>query len=456
MGARAALSRSSSRLLEFLRTEEASAALLLAAALLALVWANSAMRDSYAALWSSVAGIRIGDFGLVMDLRHWVNEGLMTFFFLVVGLEIKREIVSGELRDSKKLRLPAIAALGGMVVPAGIYLLFNAGRSTAAGWGVPVATDIAFALGVLTLAASKAPLSLRSFLLTLAIVDDIGAIVLIALFYSSALSLGWLVSAVAIILVIVIAKRLRVASLIPYIFLGIGLWLSLYHSGIHPTLAGVVLGLMAPAAPLRRSPDAATEARHYVDEAASGPQGDVESNWVAIGDIANGAVAPLDTVETRLHPWTTRLVVPAFALANAGVEFDMPVLTEAVTGPVGVGVVLGLVVGKPVGIFAAIWIATSLGIGRMSNDVTPRMALGVSALAGVGFTVALFITELAFESPRDIEASKLAVLLASLIASLLGAFILRSANSAKRSRSPSTPDAPAPQARRTRADRRVG
>jgi Na+:H+ antiporter, NhaA family len=427
MGARSTPDRSS-RLLDFLRTEEASGVFLLGAAVVALVWANSPLRESYQGLWSTVATFRVGGLDVAMDLQHWVNEGLMTLFFLVVGLEIKREVATGELRDPKKLALPAIAALGGMVVPAGVYLLLNAGSETADGWGVPVATDIAFALGVLTLAASRAPVSLRSFLLTLAIVDDIGAIVLIAVFYSGGVAAGWIMLAAAIIVAVILARRLGVTSVVPYVLLGAALWVSLYQSGVHPTLAGVALGLLAPAIPLRRSSMSGTAARQILREADGRSEEDAEPYWVAVADIAKGAVPPLDRVETFLHPWTTRVVAPTFALANSGVELGEAALGEAVTSPIGLGVTLGLVVGKPLGIGGAIWVARRSGVGRLPTEVTSRMIIGVAALAGVGFTVALFIAELAFGSPRDVETAKLAVLVASLLASLFGAAILRSAN----------------------------
>jgi NhaA family Na+:H+ antiporter len=363
-----------------------------------------------------------------MDLQNWVNEGLMTLFFLVVALEVKREVTTGELRDPKKAALPIIAAIGGMVVPAGIYLLLNAGSGTSGGWGVPVATDIAFALGVLTLAASRAPVSLRSFLLTLAIVDDIGAIVLIAIFYSGGLAAGWLVIATVVVSSVFLARLLRVTSVVPYVLLGIGLWIALYESGVNPTLAGVVLGLMAPAVPLRRSPTPAIEAHLALIAVENKPDEEAEAYWIAMEDMANLAVSPLDRVETSLHPWTSRIVVPTFALANAGIEVSATTLSETVTSPLGLGVLLGLVVGKPLGIGAAIWAATRARIGRLPDGISPRMVFGVAALAGVGFTVALFIAELAFSSRRDVEAAKLAVLVASVLASVFGAVILRSAN----------------------------
>jgi NhaA family Na+:H+ antiporter len=419
----------SSRLLEFLRTEEASGVFLLAAALIALAWANSPIRESYEDLWGAVATLRIGSLDVAMDLQHWVNEGLMTLFFLVVGLEIKREVVTGELRDPRKLALPAIAAIGGMVVPAGLYLLVNAGSDTANGWGVPVATDIAFALGILTLAASHAPVSLRSFLLTLAIVDDIGAIVLIAVFYSDGLVASWLLVAAAFVAAVILAQRLGFSSVGPYILLGIGLWVSFYASGVHPTLAGVALGLLAPTTPIRRSrlADATiTKVQRFADRNAEEDQ----TNGVVNDDFATGSEFPLDRVETALHPWTTRFVAPTFALGNAGVELSGSAVEEAVTSPVGLGVIIGLVVGKPLGVGAAAWLAGRSGLARLPSDVTFRMILGVAALAGVGFTVALFIVELAFGAARHIDAAKLAVLLASLLAGSFGALLLRTAGRA--------------------------
>jgi NhaA family Na+:H+ antiporter len=416
----------SSRLLEFLRTEEASSIFLLCATVVALIWVNSPLRESYQRLWSTIATVRIGGLDIGMDLQHWVNEGLMTLFFLVVALEVKREVTTGELRDPKKAVLPVIAAIGGMIVPAGVYLLLNAGSDTAGGWGVPVATDIAFALGVLTLAASRAPLSLRSFLLTLAIVDDIGAILLIAFFYSGEVAAGWLVIATAIVATVILGRFTRVTSVVPYVLLGIGLWIALFEAGVHPTLAGVVLGLMAPALPLRRPTRAGSETRQILREADDEPDERAEGYWMAVGDMAKMSVSPLDRVETSLHPVTSWIVVPTFALANAGVELSETAVSEAVTSPLGLGVILGLVVGKPLGIGAAVWAGTRMQIGRLPADVTLGMIAGVAALAGVGFTVALFIAELAFGDESDVQAAKLAVLTASLVAALLGAVILRS------------------------------
>jgi Na+:H+ antiporter, NhaA family len=430
-----------SRLLEFLRTEESSGVFLLGATVVALIWANSPLSDSYQRLWGTVATVRIGGLTIGMDLQNWVNEGLMTLFFLVVALEVKREGTTGELRDPRTAALPIIAAIGGMVVPAGLYLLLNGGGDTAGGWGVPVATDIAFALGILTLAASRAPVSLRSFLLTLAIVDDIGAILLIAIFYSAGLAPGWLVVAAAIVGLVILARLARVTSLVPYLLIGVALWIALYESGVHPTLAGVVLGLITPAVPLRRPRRAGSEARQTLREIADEPDERAEAYWIAVDGLAKTALSPLDRVEPSLHPWTSGIVVPTFALANAGVELSAAAFSEAVTSPLGLGVLLGLVVGKPLGIGAAVMAGTRIRIGRLPSDVTPRMIVGVAALAGVGFTVALFIAELAFGGEGDIETAKLAVLMASLIAGLLGAAILRSGSDVRypRSRQSSPP-----------------
>jgi Na+:H+ antiporter, NhaA family len=430
----AASTRSSSatsrRLLQdFLRTEEASALLLLAAGMFALAWANSPFRHLYEGLWDAVLRVEVGGWELAKDARHWVNDGLMALFFLIVGIEIKREVTTGELRDRRKLALPAFAALGGMVVPASLYLLLNA-ETEAQGWGVTVATDIAFALGVLTLAVPRAPSSLRAFLLTLAIVDDVGAIVVIALFYAEGIQVPPFAAAVGIVVIVVIATRLlRVSSLIPYVVLGVALWIALDRSGIHPAITGVVLAMLTPSAPVWRSPITRDEVRWAAREAdaqPSHPEADAPY-WLYAASLSRDAASPIARLEDALHPWTSRAVLPTFALANAGVELDTGVV-EAATGPVGGGIVLGLVVGKPVGIAGAVWLVRRLRWGRLPASVTTRLLLGASVLAGIGFTVALFMTELGFEGANDIEAARVAVLIASLLAGTLGALILRSWN----------------------------
>jgi NhaA family Na+:H+ antiporter len=417
--------RRSSRLLEFLRTEEASGAFLLAAALVALAWANSAFQDAYHELWTTVGTLDIGSLSISLDLRGWVNEGLMTLFFLVVGLEIKREVTSGELRDPRTLALPVIAAIGGMIVPAGIFLMLNSGSGSQGGWAIPVATDIAFALGILTIAASRAPDSVRSFLLTLAIVDDIGAILLIALFYSEGLSLGWLAVAVTIVGLLLLARAVGARSMAVPIVLGAALWVALYEAGVHPTMTGVVLGLMAASVPVRRSATAGSDVRELVDEADERSDEEAAAYWIAVEEQARTATSPLDRAQASLHPWTSRFVVPTFALANAGVEVSGGAVTEAITSPLGLGVIAGLVLGKPIGIAGAVWVGTRLRLGRLPSEFTPRIVLGVATLGGIGFTVALFITELALVGEVDIATATLAVLIASAIAGAAGCAILR-------------------------------
>jgi NhaA family Na+:H+ antiporter len=424
MGVRSATDRSS-RLLEFLRTEEASGAFLLASALVALAWANSAFQDVYHELWSTVGTLDFGRLSISLDLRGWVNEGLMTLFFLVVGLEIKREVTTGELSDPRTLALPIIAAIGGMIVPAGIFLILNSGSGAQDAWGIPVATDIAFALGILTIAASRAPDSVRSFLLTLAIVDDIGAILLIALFYSDGLSLGWLAVAATIVGLLFLARAVAVRSMAVPILLGVALWVALYQAGVHPTLTGVVLGLMAASVPVRRGATAGSDVRELLEGADEGSDEEAAAYWIAVDEKARTATSPLDRAQASLHPWTSRFVVPTFALANAGVEVSGGAVAEAITSPLGFGVIAGLVLGKPIGIAGAVWAGTRLRLGRLPSEFTPRIVLGVAALGGVGFTVALFITELALFGDADIETATLAVLIASLIAGVVGGAILR-------------------------------
>jgi Na+:H+ antiporter, NhaA family len=415
----------SSRLLEFLRTEEASAVFLLAAALVALVWANSAFRDVYHELWATVGTLGIGSLSISLDLKGWVNEGLMTLFFLVVGLEIKREVTTGELRDPRALALPVVAAIGGMVVPAGIFLILNSGSGSQGGWGIPVATDIAFALGILTIAASRAPDSVRSFLLTLAIVDDIGAILLIAVFFSEGLSLGWLTVAATIVGLLFLARALGVGSMAVPVILGIALWVALYEAGVHPTLTGVVLGLMAASVPLRRDKTAGSDVRELLEEADGRVGGEADAYWIAVDRTAKAATSPLDRAEASFHPWTSRFVVPVFALANAGVEVTGGAVADAITSPLGLGVIAGLVLGKPIGIAGTVWAGTKMGLGRLPSEFTPRIVLGIATLGGVGFTVALFITELALVGEADIATATLAVLIASVIAGAVGGAILR-------------------------------
>jgi Na+:H+ antiporter, NhaA family len=411
------------RLLGFLRLEEASALLVVGAAALALLWANSPMRDSYHQLWNAVAGIAIGEWELVKDLRHWVNDGLMSLFFLVAALAIKRESTLGELADPRRLALPAIAALGGLLVPATVYLLLS---DDGRGWGIPLATDVALALGVLTLVAPRAPGSLRLFLLTVALLDIIGSIVVIAVFYSGGVVLEWALVGTAIVLLIATLRLLPSSSLAPYLVLGIALWIALDQSGIYPAITGLVLGLLTPALPRRRELTASQEARLAVREATLhiDTADSATPYWLIVSETSRRAVSPLARVEGVLHPWTTRVIMPTFALANSGVELNAEAL-DLVASPVGGGIVAGLAIGKPLGVAGGVWIARRLGLARLPDGVSVRMLVGTAALAGIGFVIALLSTEVAFDDSSSTNGAKLAVLVASLMAVVVGALILR-------------------------------
>lgn len=411
----------------FLEQEAASGVLLLLATIVALLWANSPWRASYEDLWHTVLRVRVGPWAIAEDLRQWVNDALMALFFLVVGLEIKREVLTGELRDARAAALPAIAALGGMVVPALLYIGLNAGGEGSRGWGIPMATDIAFALGVLTIAARYAPPNLKPFLLTLAIVDDIGAIVVIALFYSGGITWGALGVAAAICLLIAFLKRIHVRSTPVYVVLGVAVWVAVFESGVHPTIAGVSLGLLTPAVPFQRPRAVSDEAHRVADETVDHPSPpDVDAHhWLHLEVLSREAVSPLARVESALHPWTSFVIVPAFALANAGVRVTAEAIGDAATSTVGVGIVLGLVVGKLAGISVASWAAVRTGLARLPDGVTWLHLMGTAAVAGIGFTVSLFIAELAFTGVRLTNTAKVGILAASLLAGALGYAVLR-------------------------------
>ena len=401
----------------FLATEAAGGMVLLVAAVAALVWANSAWSGSYRTLWSTELGVDLGRFRLSHDLRHWVNEALMALFFFVVGLEIKREIVAGELREWRAAALPALAALGGMVVPAVLYLLVTAGGPGSRGWGIPMATDIAFAVGVLAVLGSRVPTALKLFLLTLAIVDDIGAILVIALFYASGVETVYLLTAAALVGGMLVLNRAGVVWLVPYVVIGVGVWLATQASGVHATIAGVILGLLAPARPLTPAATARQWAADLSDE--PGP-----AELAAMTRLASTSVSSAERLEHLLHPWTSFLVIPVFALANAGVQIRAGVFDELGAAAVAGGIALGLVCGKAAGITAAAWLAVRTGLGRLPEGATWPMVAGVATLGGIGFTVSLFIAELAFVPGALQDAAKLGVLGASTLAAVVGAAVL--------------------------------
>jgi Na+:H+ antiporter, NhaA family len=405
---------------QFLHTEAGSSSLLLMATILALVWANSPLQDSYVDLWHTKATIGIGSADITEDLQHWVNDGLMVFFFYVVALEIRWELALGELRDRRAAAVPALAALGGMVVPALLYVAVNAGGEGARGWGIVMATDIAFVLGALALMGPGLPSQVRVFLLTLAIVDDIGAIVVIAIFYSEGIDLVALAAAGGILVAIGLLGRVRVWRGPAYFVAGLALWVAMVESGVHPTIAGVLLGLLTPVHPPRRSEiERATALTRSFRQDPSAAQ--ARSAMLGVG----AAISPNERLQELLHPWTSYVVVPLFALANAGVPLGSDAISRAVSSPITIGIVVGLVAGKTIGIALASFLAVRLGLGTLPRGMTMRHVLGAAALAGIGFTVSLFVTDLAFDDEVLRDEAKVGVLAASVLGAALGWLLFR-------------------------------
>jgi Na+:H+ antiporter, NhaA family len=381
-------------LADFLRQEAAAGVLLVAAAAVALIWVNGPFGESYEELWSTT--IQLPGTALDLDLRHWINDALMALFFLVAGMEIKREVVEGELRDPRQAALPIIGAVGGMIVPALIYAAFNAGTATSKGWGIPMATDIAIVTGVVALLSRRVPSWIGLFLLALAIVDDIGAIIVIAVFYSEGVSLGWLAAAIATVALAAVARRFL--PWVPVLIVGgVACWWFLFQAEVHPTLAGVAFGLLTP-----------------LDSRTKGGYVDVSANEPA------GQVSVLEWLEHLVTPWTAFLIVPLFALANAGVRVPLDTIGDALSSRAAWGVVVGLVVGKLVGIAAFTLVAVRIGLGRLPPAIRPYDVIAGAALAGIGFTVSLFVTELAFGDGDLGRDARLGVLVGSLVAALVG------------------------------------
>ena len=397
----------------FLSTETGSAVVLLCAAVAALLWANSPWSSSYESVWTTKLSIHLGDAGISQDLRHWVNNGLMTFFFLVVGLEAKREIDTGELRDRQRIAIPVIAAAGGMAVPIAIYLAFNAGGSGAHGFGAAMSTDTAFALGLLALLARRGT-RLRVFMLTLAVVDDLVALVVIATVYTDQVSMVPLAIAAGLYCVLFPIRYAPITWRRPVAFLlGVAFWVALYESGIDPVIAGLAVGLAISAYPPSRS-----DLERFTEQARSfREQPTPELARSAQLSVAL-AISPNERLQYRFHPWTSFLIVPLFALANAGIHMNGALLEDAVGSPITLGIVFGYVIGKPLGVFGASWLATRPRLGGLRLALSwPVLGLG-GAVAGVGFTVSILVSSLAFHGQRLTEA-KLGVLAAALLASLL-------------------------------------
>jgi len=419
----------------FLHIQASSGIVLFACAVIALVWANSPWKESYHHLWHAPVGLRLGPWSFQQSLHFVINDILMVIFFFVVGLEIRREMQHGELSELKRASLPVASALGGMVAPAVIYLALNLRGGAVQGWGVPMATDIAFAVGVLALLGSRVPAALRVLLLALAIIDDIGAILVIALFYSTGFSLAGLGVALGGVAGIVVLQRVGIRNPWLYVLPGFLVWLGLLLAGVHPTLAGVIIGMLTPARPwfgTEGFTKEATEALaefHAVARRPGHDEHDLLSSLDRLRRARREALAPVVRLEARLNPWVAFGIMPLFALANAGVTLDSVELGAPGATLEAIGIVVGLAVGKPVGVLVASYVAVKLGWSVLPRGVDFRGLAVVGLVAGVGFTMALFIAQLGFHEPTLLGAAKLAVLagsaIAGVLASVAGRWLLR-------------------------------
>lgn len=408
----------------FMAVEASGGIVLLAGALIALIWANSPWDQEYFDLWNTKLAIDLNIITIKESLGHAVNDGLMAIFFFVVGMEIKRELVHGELATPRQAALPVAAAVGGMVVPAAIYAAWNFGGDGAKGWGIPMATDIAFAIGVLSVLGRRAPFSLKVFLLALAVADDLGAITVIALFYTEQIALGPSLWAIALLVAIVALNRGGVRAVEVYVALGICFWVAVLKSGIHATVAGVVLAMLTPSKPYYAIGEFEEEIPglldRYREAMAAGDHDATQQLLAQIEMLTQGTESPLDRLEHRLAPWSSYVIVPIFALANAGVALSSDMISGALSSPVTIGVVMGLVVGKPIGVLAAAWLAVRLGLAEFPRGVSASHMVGIGLLAGIGFTVSLFVNGLAFDDPALLDEGKVGILAASAIAGVVG------------------------------------
>jgi len=403
---------------EFLATETGGASVLLAAAVGAMAWANVDL-SSYESVWHTDLSIQVGSSGISQDLREWINNGLMAFFFFVVGLEVRREFDLGELRERRRLALPVLAALGGMAVPVAIYLAFNGGEGSAQGWGVAMSTDTAFALGMLALVGPRFPARLRAFMLTIIVVDDVVALLVIAIAYSSDVAIGPLLIAAGAFGLILLARAAGIRQGLVYFMLAAVLWVALFESGVDPVVVGLAVGLIAWAYPAGRGElEQATDLfRRFREQPTPELARSVRTGL-------KEAVSPNARLLHLYHPWTSYVIVPLFALANIGVAIDWDFLARAYSSPITLGIICGYVLGKPVGVVGASWLVTRLSGGRLRSPVGWAATVGGGAIAGIGFTVSLLIATLAFEGAQ-LEEAKLGVLSAALCASVLAWLVFR-------------------------------
>jgi len=417
---------------EFIHSEVSGGIVMLLAALVALIWANSPWSQSYTDLWHTPLRIGVNGTALPLTLHQWINDGLMAIFFLVVGLEIKRELLVGELSSPRQAALPVAAACGGAITPALIYLALNAGTDMVRGWGVPMATDIAFALGVLALLGSRVPIGLKVFLTALAIADDLLAVLVIAIFYTGDVNWGALAVGGGILLLLLGANLARVSQPIVYAVLGVGLWLAFFQSGIHATVAGVLLAMTIPARNridptefLDRAGAALEEFRDACEPGRSVLSNERHQQALhALRAAVEQVQPPMQRMEHALNPWVAFLIVPLFALANAGVAIGGN-LRDDFSSTVTLGVLLGLIIGKQIGITATTWLVVRTGLSKLPEGVTWRHLHGAATLGGIGFTMALFIAELAFVDETHLTMAKLGIFAASLVSGILGWILLR-------------------------------
>lgn len=407
----------------FLRIEAASGLLLMLAAVVALIWANSPWSATYVHFWHTPIGIHVGSFAFERSLEWVVNDGLMVVFFFVVGLEIRREIHQGELSEFKRAMLPAAAAVGGMLAPAALYLLWIDDAAIRPGWGVPMATDIAFAVGVLTLLGKRVPAALRVLLLALAVIDDLGAIMVIALFYSSGIHLFGLLAAALGVVGILALQATGVRTKLVYVLPALVVWAGVYDANIHPTIAGVLVGLLTPVRPMVGSQGLREGLRRTLSELPPAQSSGSDPHLVEavhyVDVLRREALSPAESLIESLHPWVAFGIMPVFALANAGVAVDAKALDGA-SWQAAIAVAAGLLLGKPIGVIGACLLATRTGLGKLPVGLTIRHLLVLGAVAGIGFTMALFVAQLAFTDPGHLGAAKLGVLAGSGLAAVIG------------------------------------
>ncbi|HJP82842.1 MAG TPA: Na+/H+ antiporter NhaA, partial [Fimbriimonadaceae bacterium] len=418
------------------RTEASSGILLMVVAIVAVVWANSPFAPAYSQLWETPVRLSFGEYSLSLSLLHWINDGLMAVFFFAVGLEIKRELLVGHLADIRQAVLPIVGAVGGMVVPALIFAAMNRGTPSANGWGIPMATDIAFALGALSLLGSRIPTSLKVFLAAVAIVDDLGAVLVIAVFYSGGIVWGSLGIAALLLLGLVILARIGVRNPALYLLTGVVVWLLFLNSGVHATVAGVLLAMCIPARVKLEASEFAREAQGRLDEFKDLIPGQMTASitgeqQAALHDLevaCEKAQMPLQRIGDKIQPLVSFGIMPIFAFANAGIALEGSSLA-GLRSPIGLGIILGLVLGKPIGILLSVWLAVKGRLVALPVDVDWRQMSGVGALAGIGFTMSLFISGLAFVGEAYSNWAKLAICCASLISGGLGLAILAKSKS---------------------------